>query len=42
MYMNKSIISEALGVPEGIVNSAILVYEKILVNALQTEKCIFF
>ncbi len=30
MYMNKSIISEALGVPEGIVKAAMLVYDKII------------
>lgn len=38
MCMNKSIISEALGVPEGIVNSAILVYEKILDEVKRTRK----
>lgn len=37
MYMNKSIISEALGVPEGIVKAAMLVYDKII-EELQTTK----
>lgn len=36
--MNKSIISEALGVPEGIVKAAMLVYEKILEELKSTRK----
>lgn len=36
--MNKSIISEALGVPEGIVQSAIVVYQKILEEIKLTRK----
>ena len=38
MYMNRSIISEALGVPEGIVKAAMLVYEKILEELQSTRK----